>query len=256
MANEVPREPLSDEVRAQFLRPGQLLSAQDAFPVAYVPIGTLEWHGRQNPIGCDAIKAERVCVETARRTGGVVMPPLYFSTDSYFDAGTGLDLGMDAPAGFKLPGSFYRIPEELFYNLLRAACANYLERGFEMVILVTGHTPRVQLDTLSRVCYDFATVEGRYPVRWFTDWSGAGDEVKSVADHAAGYETSMMLFHCPQCVNMRANDNQARPGLSTAGPTPWDSAAQSKGARWFSMQVEGFARLVKSCYAQLKGEQE
>jgi len=34
----------------------------------------------------------------------------------YFDAGTGLDLGMDAPAGFKLPGSFYRVPEELFYN--------------------------------------------------------------------------------------------------------------------------------------------
>ncbi|WP_164545749.1 hypothetical protein [Paenibacillus albus] len=34
---EVPLEPIPAEVRAQYLRPGELLAIQEQFPVAYQP---------------------------------------------------------------------------------------------------------------------------------------------------------------------------------------------------------------------------
>ena len=100
-------EPIPEEVRIQYLRPGELLSIMDKFPVAYQPLGTIEWHGRHLPLGIDALKSEMLCIETAKRTGGVVMPPIYFGTDTFRDTtGNGLGMGMDPWAGFLLPGSF------------------------------------------------------------------------------------------------------------------------------------------------------
>ena len=72
----VPLEPIPEEVRIQYLRPGELMHIQENFPVAYQPVGTIEWHGRQNPLGCDTIKAEGICIEAAKITGGVVMPSI------------------------------------------------------------------------------------------------------------------------------------------------------------------------------------
>ena len=83
----VPREPIPGEVRAAFLRPGELLARMDAFPVAFAPLGSLEWHGRQNPTGCDAIKAETLCIAVAERIGakrGVKRRPFTF-TGSYLE---------------------------------------------------------------------------------------------------------------------------------------------------------------------------
>ncbi|SEN87501.1 hypothetical protein [Paenibacillus sp. OV219] len=40
--SEVPLEPIpAAEVRALYLRPGELLAIQEQFPVAYQPLGTL-----------------------------------------------------------------------------------------------------------------------------------------------------------------------------------------------------------------------
>ncbi|MDB6128657.1 MAG: crnA, partial [Verrucomicrobia bacterium] len=61
------------------LRPRALVRRRLACPVAYVPIGILEWHGFHNPIGLDAIKAERACAYLAERLGGLVMPTLYWA---------------------------------------------------------------------------------------------------------------------------------------------------------------------------------
>ena len=40
-------------------------------PVAYLPLGTLEWHGLHNPVGLDALKAHALAVRCARSGGGV-----------------------------------------------------------------------------------------------------------------------------------------------------------------------------------------
>lgn len=36
---------MPDSVQYERLRPAQIVSEREACPVAYLPIGTLEWHG-------------------------------------------------------------------------------------------------------------------------------------------------------------------------------------------------------------------
>jgi len=66
------------EVRYQMLRPAQVVARRTACPIAYVPLGNLEWHGPQNPLGADTLQAEGVAIRAAQRGGGVVLPPLWY----------------------------------------------------------------------------------------------------------------------------------------------------------------------------------
>lgn len=248
----VPFETIPDEVRAQYLRPGELLAIQENFSVAFQPIGTLEWHGRQNPIGCDAIKAEMLCISTAKKIGGVVMPPFYFSTDVYRDCGNGYGLGMDPEAGFQLPGSFYQIDTSLLKNFILNACQNYLQRGFKMVVLVSGHNPSIQQNLMDEVCYSMKTDEGQEPVIFTMEYTVIEKgNPRRVSDHAAGYETSMMLHLAHDRVNMKANDMQEIPDLGIGGRTSYLDASKEEGMACFELQVEGMSKFVTKHYQKL-----
>ncbi len=249
----VPLEPIPSEVRAQFLRPGELLAIQEKFPVAFQPVGTLEWHGRQNPIGCDAIKAERLCVETAKRVGGVVMPPIYFSVDAFRDVGKGYGLGMDPEAGFQLPGSFYQMEVQQFRDLIRNAAHNYLARGFRLVVIVSGHNPPIQQNTLDEVCYLMKTPDGQEPVFVTMEYTTIqpGNSRRS-SDHAGGYETSMMLYLNGDRVNLKANEGQAVPKLAVYEAFPIEQATTEEGRIRFDLQVEGLIRLTTERLAALR----
>ena len=48
------------EKRFHMLRPEQIIEQRDKCPVAYIPLGTLEWHGLHNPIGADGLQAEEL----------------------------------------------------------------------------------------------------------------------------------------------------------------------------------------------------
>ena len=62
------------EHRFERLRPREIWHSLEVFPCVYVPSGPLEWHGLQNPIGLDAIKAQALCQRAAERSGGLVFP--------------------------------------------------------------------------------------------------------------------------------------------------------------------------------------
>jgi creatinine amidohydrolase len=51
---------MTEEVRYHMLRPAQIVARRKACPVAYVPIGTIEWHGEHNPVGTDTLQAEGI----------------------------------------------------------------------------------------------------------------------------------------------------------------------------------------------------
>ena len=242
----VPAEPIPNEVRAQFLRPGELLSRQDAFSAAYQPVGTLEWHGRQNPIGCDALKAEALCVEAAKITGGVVMPTIYFSTDSVRDIGHGIGNGMDAAAGFQLPGSFYKVDERLLADFYKAACGNYLSRGFKLVIIVSGHNAAAQQYLFDGICYDMKSPEGAEPVAFTMEYTVLEPgHPKRTSDHAGYYETSMMMYLHGDRVNPRANDGCEIPELAIGTAGKLADASAAEGEACFRLQVEGLSKLAK-----------
>ena len=113
---------LSESVQMQFMRPRQLEAAARAFPVVYVPLGLIEWHGRHLPLGTDALKAHAIVVKTAEIFGGVVYPPVYFHS------------------GFNRE-HLVPILSELFARL---RCS-----GFKVIIAVSGHNVRGQLDLIN-----------------------------------------------------------------------------------------------------------
>lgn len=59
----------------ELMLPHELEEAVTAFPVAYVPFGSLEWHGKHLALGNDTLKAKGILEHTARKFGGVVVPP-------------------------------------------------------------------------------------------------------------------------------------------------------------------------------------
>jgi creatinine amidohydrolase len=246
VSHEVPLEPIPEEVRALYLRPGEIMAIQEIFPVAYQPLGTLEWHGRHNPIGVDSIKAEQLCIKAAQLTGGVVMPAIHFAADAYWDTGFGIGHGMDATAGFQLPGSYYQIDNALLSKFLVNACQNYLNRGFKLIVMVSGHNPPIQQNLMDEVCYICKTAEGGEPVCFAMDYSLIGQgNPRRASDHAAGIETSMMLFLNPDRVKMDANKGHEREQLGLGGVMPYDEATAMEGETRFHMQVEGLVKLAK-----------
>ncbi|MBM3477147.1 MAG: creatininase family protein, partial [Armatimonadetes bacterium] len=48
------------KVRYEEMLPDELREVIRAAPVAYVPLGSLEWHGYHLPVGNDAIKAHEI----------------------------------------------------------------------------------------------------------------------------------------------------------------------------------------------------
>ena len=58
---------MSQEVRYHILRPEQIVARRNACPVAYIPIGNLEWHGVHNPLGTDTLQAEGLAILCAQK---------------------------------------------------------------------------------------------------------------------------------------------------------------------------------------------
>ena len=66
------------KVQYEEMLPHEVVAARTACPVAYLPVGTLEWHGVHNPVGLDTLKARALCVRAAEEFGGVAMPALWW----------------------------------------------------------------------------------------------------------------------------------------------------------------------------------
>jgi hypothetical protein len=73
--------PTAAKVRFDELLPHEFRRRLAERPIAYLPLGTLEWHGEHLPLGSDAMQSEGLMMECARRFGGIVMPPIYLGPD-------------------------------------------------------------------------------------------------------------------------------------------------------------------------------
>ena len=69
------------KVLYQELTPSEFLERLNHAPVAYLPLGTLEFHGDHLPLGSDAIQPLAFFCELAAEIGGIVLPPLFLGPD-------------------------------------------------------------------------------------------------------------------------------------------------------------------------------
>lgn len=168
--------------------------------IAFVPLGTLEWHGWHLVLGNDAIKAHAICLQVAEKTGGVVLPPLYFGTDQVALLGSDCFIGMDVFAGKKLPGSCYYLTLDLFYMLIKQVSENLIRQGFKTIVFLTGHYPPQQRKIIQQVAREMEFKQ-QVKILALAEFELVKDLGYS-GDHAGEWETSILLALEPQMVNL------------------------------------------------------
>ena len=233
---------LSPEVRYQMLRPAQVVARRQACPIVYIPLGNVEWHGVQNPLGADTLQAEGIAIRAAQQGGGLVLPPLWY----FFPRHETMEWGAaDKPAiaeAMQLPAGNF--PQEYDLAGVRRQNARYEELLFEMLdfaetlgfavgVFISGHYPLINHATVAVHQFaargEHAAKYGRTPLlpwavlepalRWQLDGG------ISAGDHAGAWETSNVLALHPDTVDLTTLPAEGEPLLGIGGRPPQQASA-------------------------------
>jgi len=185
---------LEHEVRLERMRPEEIEAAKAKRPAVYAAFGSIEWHGRHNPVGLDAVKAHEQLVGLAVRVGGVVYPPVFFGA-----GGGHLDWPHTLMTGAE---PMIRIVLDLLNGFDR--------NGFRAAILLSGHYPNRNA-FLDPAIEEYRKAGGTMAVLPLVETQVPDGK----GDHAALYETSFMLYLHPETVDAAALQDS---GKERTGP--------------------------------------
>ncbi|UCH35029.1 MAG: creatininase family protein [Armatimonadota bacterium] len=213
--------------RWELLLPHEWVRMRKHVPVAYLPLGRLEWHGRHLPLGLDAVKAHALCLRMADRTGGVVMPPLFYGDDPTQVADLHFDNGAEISEALSIDRADYEAKTppggwELYERLLQSIFAEVERVGFLVAVVVAGHYPLH--GPASRAAESYMR---RGALKVFT--CIGFDLVKDLGyqgDHAARWETSLLLALRPELVDLSHLEGREEPPLGVLGDDPRAASAE------------------------------
>jgi len=106
-------------------------------PIAYVSCGGLEIHGAHNALGIDGYLGYHLALQSAKLSGGIVMPPLFIACagipqlDWNTLKTTALDLGR--------PGVWHG--REVLVEIMKQTVWNLEKIGFKVCVIIPGHWP-------------------------------------------------------------------------------------------------------------------
>lgn len=186
------------------MRPDQILARMNNPSVALLPVGSLEWHGRHMNFGMDTCHAWKVCVTAAKKTGAVILPPLYIGTETKRSKEQLLNLGFSGNediTGVDFPSntiaSMY-FPPEMFRDLISYETSYLKKIGFRKIIIVNGHGADIQISILNEVAKKYSDKNTKVlNFLCFLDNSGFDP------GHACLLETSIMLEINDRCVDIK-----------------------------------------------------
>ena len=219
-------------VRYERLRPALIADRRKERPVAYLPIGTIEWHGEHNPVGLDTLKIHALLEKCARDIGGLVFPPLYYGENreqALMEANAAdrdqiaIRTGLD-PANFD-PGYMYESVAEQntnYHRLLLHIFHEIKSLGFQVLVVGAGHYPL--LDHARAAAAVFHQTQKRTAPKMIT-WAMTGYELvrgrfDPCGDHAGKWETSLLMYLDPgmQDLSLLPTDRTESPiGASNNG---------------------------------------
>jgi creatinine amidohydrolase len=246
--------PVSDETRYERLTPAALATRREAAPIAYLPLGTLEWHGPHLPLGSDHLQSLGLFTCLARHAGGVVLPPLFLGPDSMKEVHGVEYYGMDiyqkaSTEPIRLEGSAYWVPDVLFAEIVDAVLKQVRRAGFR-ILVAHGHGPSTR-----HIIDNREDLERRHGLKIFTIWR-TGDErdppTEFQSDHAAANETSIMMALHPNLVHMDQlpGDPEVQP-VGLIGRDPRIHASPVHGRRIVDIHLERMETLLRRQLAEL-----
>jgi len=214
------------KVRCEEMLPHELVAARDARPVAYLPVGRLEWHGRHLAWGNDAVKAHGMCVRMAEAIGGVVYPALYYGDDPSAIADLHFPNGEEISRALGVDRTNFALPEggrdwRLYEDLLKAIFWEIERYGFRVLVVLTGHYP---LKGPAQQAAEAYTKDHALKIIVMIGVDQIGD-LGFKGDHAAKWETSALMALRPDLVDLRRLDGAEEPPLGVMGEDPRQASA-------------------------------
>jgi len=206
---------MTDKVLYEELTPNEFLERLLDLPVAYLPLGTLEWHGVQLPLGADGLQSQGFFKKVAAKRGGIVLPALFLGPDTHTEidgvAYYGMEfltcrsdylaeqIGGEDAGPMRLPGSAYHVSDEFFMKLLDSIMWNLARAGFKMVA-AHGHGPSTKAARENA-----ARWEAEYGLKVVTCWFFDEPDKGLLVDHAGMNETSITMYLRGDLVDMSAH---------------------------------------------------
>lgn len=141
-----------------------------------MPVGTLEEHGRHNPLGTDTYIAESAAFEVGKLTKLPVAPVLPYGCTTNI---------RDFPGAVSLDPILYR-------DVLESYCGSFIKHGVRRILFINGHDSNT--DILQMVSIDLFD---KYKcLCMYTQWWEVLPQLNkkwSCTDHGGYFETSLML---------------------------------------------------------------
>jgi creatinine amidohydrolase len=205
------------------MRPDQVAAAMRRAPVAWLPLGAVEYHAPHLPIGTDSLTAVEVVARAAYAVGGVVLPPVVTTLGT-----------------LHLPWSL-RFDATLVEATLRATIDQLAEAGARVVVVHTGHAPLDLLHLIKRVCAEAEAARRAtddafrahglcYLELNAASGAGLGTDWPVPVDHGSVLETSLVLAIAPELVDLDAlPDPVGASVVGVYGPDPRGRASADLG---------------------------
>jgi creatinine amidohydrolase len=241
-----------EKVCYEELRPREFARRLARAPIAYLPLGTLEWHGLHLPLGADGLQSGGFFQLLAQRVGGIVLPMLFVGPDLTRVEDGQTFIGMDfwsRPEGQQprqLPGSAYYVSDELFAALLEAILAQLARAGFKIVV-AHGHGPSTRAFLKHAPQW-----EQSFGLKLLSCWSSE-DRLGIQTDHAAANETSLTMALYPDLVDLDELDpDPGRFPEGVHGDDPRVHASAQLGRRAMEEASERMVPLLTELCSQFK----
>ena len=167
------------------LTPRQIETRLARASVAYVPVGSLEFHGPHLPIGLDALTAHGICLAAAERGGGVVLPAWYAAVGGEHT---------------RYPWTFMSSAPASIEALLTETLARLDELGVRRAVLLSGHFAGEQRDLVWRVAD--AWNAGGAGLHVVARTLGEAPHPPVAPDHAATFESLVLHALHPGLVHV------------------------------------------------------
>jgi creatinine amidohydrolase len=249
-------------VRYHEMLPREIRARRDACPIAFVGIGTLEWHAHHAAVGLDGLKAERLCELAAEASGGFAFPTAWYGepwSSQHMDADQKETPAIRDAFGLRPRprASTAAIMAEIvaFEALVQRIALQLYQLEMRVICMLCGHFPLrdwalpVQR-RLASARHDAVTVVGTE-----VDFAQhAGCQRNLVGnDHAGVWETSYLWFLRPDCVDMAVYEQEPdKPLVGVIGDDPRVGASPELGQRACEVIVDGMVARAQSALRGLR----
>ena len=201
-----------------------------------LPFGSVEEHGYHLPLSTDGDIAVAIAEALSARTGVAVAPVVWYGVSNTTRAYTGTAMALF----------------DSFKAYVRDILGSLRSTGFSVVYLLSGHLSSSQVVAIKEASREVGDLKAYFLDLRKLDF---GDILETEPYHACEAETSLMLYLCPERVDMaKAVDEEileekyAVQGLRKTKSGVFGSptkASREKGEKIFQRIIEEFAGVIE-----------